>query len=486
MGQTNYQYGTQEIAISPTLRFTVAESREAYEVGAPAKQSKLLANESPLQLLPQLACKIGDRHATLLQQLYYLELSFQGKHDEAGYKWVRVGLEDSEDGVSWCEMMPYLGRNTIKSIVNDLIAESLMISRKFKGRSLWYRVNKIAVDSLVAPVARVTKGKERAVKIVKNKYQNLVDSNNVKNDHQNLVDQVPEFGRPSTRIWGNDYQNLDTSKTLFLDSTETNLDSKNLAPQIGAELGADLAETEFLAELQKLQATDGNDSALNSSDIQAVVTAPPCCEAPPQADKPKRVLKRAETEESATPSALNPHQAKIKAFADGLIWKIENKASLGKILKAVGELNVQYPDNTAEQISRVIAHLKQPGFKPSLNYILQEWGAVMAELAELDKHVEMITALKSLYRFESLTAKGEAELSEVAGLLLQAGRDVAWVMKFPEIWADNISDKSIKKPGYRNLIKHVHLEPKKSAESDNSDWAEGELEEWLKGTTVGA
>lgn len=204
MGQTITNY--QDVAISPAVGFTVAETKEAYE--AKPQKRKLLIDEPPLQLLPTLACFIGDRHATLLQQLLYLQNNLQGEVDEFGNKWVRVVIDGTEK-ITWCKIMPYLERNTIRNILEDLEGEGFIKSRNFTGRPLYYRVDIMAVDNLTEPVARISKSKKRGGRIIKGIIQNLDDKSNI----QLLDDNHPNFGQSSSNNWTNNIQNLDTSET---------------------------------------------------------------------------------------------------------------------------------------------------------------------------------------------------------------------------------------------------------------------------------
>lgn len=106
----------------------------------------LLINESPLQVLPSLAVKIGLNHALVLQQMHYwLQIS---KNSRDGHKWVYKTLDD------WHKEFPFWSKSTLERIIRKLEEDKLIVvgnyNRLKMDRTKWYRVNYEATDMLYA------------------------------------------------------------------------------------------------------------------------------------------------------------------------------------------------------------------------------------------------------------------------------------------------------------------------------------------------
>lgn len=104
----------------------------------------LLINESPLQLLPSLAVKIGLNQAIVVQQLYYwLQIS---KNIRDGHKWVYKTLED------WQKEFPFWSKSTLERTIRKLEEDQLIVvgnyNRLKMDRTKWYRINYEAIDLL--------------------------------------------------------------------------------------------------------------------------------------------------------------------------------------------------------------------------------------------------------------------------------------------------------------------------------------------------
>ncbi|MFJ7953646.1 DnaD domain protein [Lysinibacillus sp. NPDC096418] len=102
----------------------------------------LLINESPLQVLPSLAVKIGLNQALVLQQMHYwLRIS---KNIRDGHKWVYKTLED------WHKEFPFWSKSTLERIIRKLEEDRLIMvgnyNRMKMDRTKWYRVNYEAVE----------------------------------------------------------------------------------------------------------------------------------------------------------------------------------------------------------------------------------------------------------------------------------------------------------------------------------------------------
>ncbi|MBM7610232.1 hypothetical protein JOD29_003511 [Lysinibacillus composti] len=105
---------------------------------------KLLIKESPLQVLPTLAKKIGLNEAIILQQMHYW-LQRSNKQVE-GHTWIYKTLD------AWTEEFPFWSKRTIERTLKKLEAEAYIIVGKFNkmkaDRTKWYRINYDLVGQL--------------------------------------------------------------------------------------------------------------------------------------------------------------------------------------------------------------------------------------------------------------------------------------------------------------------------------------------------
>ncbi len=126
--------GVKYSAAKPDLR-TVDNPREL---------PKLLTDEHPLQLLPNLACTVGLNGAIFLQQLHYwLQRSGNVRDDHV---WVYNSIED------WREDFPFWGLNTIRRTVSKLIKDKYLITGNYNehryDRTTWYRIDYEAIAQI--------------------------------------------------------------------------------------------------------------------------------------------------------------------------------------------------------------------------------------------------------------------------------------------------------------------------------------------------
>jgi len=105
---------------------------------------KLLIKESPLQVLPTLAKKIGLNEAIILQQIHYW-LQRSNKQVE-GHTWIYKTLN------SWNEEFPFWSKRTIERTLKKLESEGYIIVGKFNkmkaDRTKWYSINYDLVEQL--------------------------------------------------------------------------------------------------------------------------------------------------------------------------------------------------------------------------------------------------------------------------------------------------------------------------------------------------
>ena len=118
--------------------------------------SKLLLDEKPLMILPQLAVKIGLNEAIILQQVHYWLLHYEKtqsqKHFRDGYWWVYNTYEN------WRENFPFWSVATIKRALtalrkpapgrDPLLIATSEYNEKRYDKTLWYRIDYEALKVL--------------------------------------------------------------------------------------------------------------------------------------------------------------------------------------------------------------------------------------------------------------------------------------------------------------------------------------------------
>lgn len=103
--------------------------------------SRLLYDERPLVVNPQLAALIGLPEALILQQVHYwLFLNAQAGHNlRDGFYWTYNTYSE------WAEQFPFYSRNTIIRTINRLERDGLLISASYNkrrgDRTKWYRID---------------------------------------------------------------------------------------------------------------------------------------------------------------------------------------------------------------------------------------------------------------------------------------------------------------------------------------------------------
>lgn len=114
----------------------------------------LLMNESPLQILPSLAMKVGLNEALLLQQLHFKSLISRNIRD--GYKWVYQTYEEWKN-----EEFPFWSVDTIKRTIRRLEKQGVIIStdsynRMKMDKTKWYRIDYSALQLQMTHIASST------------------------------------------------------------------------------------------------------------------------------------------------------------------------------------------------------------------------------------------------------------------------------------------------------------------------------------------
>ena len=104
----------------------------------------LLTDESPLQVLPSLAAKIGLNQAIMLQQIHYWQQKKANFED--GRYWVYNSFEE------WQGQFPFWSVSTIKRLFYDLKKKKLIVMEKRRAKNFdhrnWVSIEYEAVESL--------------------------------------------------------------------------------------------------------------------------------------------------------------------------------------------------------------------------------------------------------------------------------------------------------------------------------------------------
>lgn len=101
--------------------------------------SRLLIDESPLQVLPSLACAVGLNEAIFVQQLHYwLRSKYAKEHDDK--PWVYNTYE------GWHEQFPFWSYDTVRRVITacekqGLIETTTRFNHRSGDRTKWYTVN---------------------------------------------------------------------------------------------------------------------------------------------------------------------------------------------------------------------------------------------------------------------------------------------------------------------------------------------------------
>ena len=111
----------------------------------------LLFDEQPIVFDRTLAREIGDRHATVLQQVHYwIEVNRKKKNKEVykdGYYWTYRSIKKWHE-----EEFDYLSFSTVRRTFDDLIEDGYLITGEYNkfgaDRTKWYRLNKDKISKL--------------------------------------------------------------------------------------------------------------------------------------------------------------------------------------------------------------------------------------------------------------------------------------------------------------------------------------------------
>lgn len=169
----------------------------------PARTSRLLIDEPPLQVLPSLAVTVGLNEAIFIQQVHYwLQIS---KHVHDGRRWIY----NTYDG--WQVQMPFWSARTIRRIVGDLEARGVILSTSEYNqtridKTKWYTIDYDALDRLLESADHVANLAARTGQDAQMDAANL--STPIPETFQKTNDKeiarsflIPELGVSSDALW---------------------------------------------------------------------------------------------------------------------------------------------------------------------------------------------------------------------------------------------------------------------------------------------
>ncbi len=110
--------------------------------------SRLLLDEHPLMVMPNLAVKIGLNEAMILQQIHYWnEINRKSNNNyRDGYYWTFNSY------VNWGKQFPFWNKRTIQRAISNLEKYRLVVTGNYNklkiDRTKWYRIDYKALEHL--------------------------------------------------------------------------------------------------------------------------------------------------------------------------------------------------------------------------------------------------------------------------------------------------------------------------------------------------
>ena len=165
--------------------------------------SKLLLNEQPLLIMPQLAEKIGLNESIVIQQIHYWNVINEKANNnfKDGHYWTFNSY------VQWKEQFPFWSESTIKRIIKSLEKMGLVIIGNYNklkiDRTNWYRID----YEMLATIENTPKCQIELIKV-----------SNRPNQDSKLKQPLPEIN--SKTISKNNYTPQQVAAALFEDIQE--------------------------------------------------------------------------------------------------------------------------------------------------------------------------------------------------------------------------------------------------------------------------
>lgn len=176
--------------------------------------SKLLIDDYPIQVLPNLAKVIGLNEAIILQQIHYWLKSSRHRHEEKN--WIYNSYRE------WQKQFPFWSNATIRRAISSLEKQNLLITGNFNkagfDKTKWYTIDYDVLKGMSKCIAQneQTDCSKRANGVAQNEQTNTIDYTETTSEttsNKNILSSSNEQDSiPYKEIM--DYFNLKTNKDL--------------------------------------------------------------------------------------------------------------------------------------------------------------------------------------------------------------------------------------------------------------------------------
>lgn len=154
------------------------------------KSSSLLIDESPLQVLPTLAAKIGLNEAIMLQQIKYW-MNISGKSRD-GRIWIYNTAKQ------WHEQFPFWSVRTIERIIASLRDKGMILTANYNAakfdKTLWYTIDFDAIPDTSNPTKCQRDSDKMAVSYSDNLTEPIPENTETTTENTNTL--PPSSGEP--------------------------------------------------------------------------------------------------------------------------------------------------------------------------------------------------------------------------------------------------------------------------------------------------
>lgn len=217
-------------------------------MSAMRQSSRLLIDEEPLQVLPSLAVAVGINEAVLLQQTHYWLKIAAKTNDPRKFHEERWWTFNSYE--EWHDQMPWVQPRTIRALACKLERLGVLVSRRFnsaqRDQRKWYSIDYEKLDALLSPT------------------DTPPTSEVSENDTLNLNSNVSE----------NDASMRQKMTPLYIESTETSSESKDLSPSSANEGGEEPYESQgqrIAIERHKGRTSKGTIRGLTNEEAERLI-----------------------------------------------------------------------------------------------------------------------------------------------------------------------------------------------------------------------
>jgi DNA-binding PadR family transcriptional regulator len=163
--------------------------------------SKLLIEESPLQVLPTLATAIGLNEAIVLQQIHYWLKSYQHTRSKAHHRKGRWWVYNTYE--QWqADNFPFWSTSTIRRAINELEKRGLLIGEQLERhdwqRRKWYTIDYKKLDELEASIRsaqdeQIEHVQDGQIDTTQNEQIKYTETTTEKKDSADAIAPAPRF-----------------------------------------------------------------------------------------------------------------------------------------------------------------------------------------------------------------------------------------------------------------------------------------------------